>query len=195
MTDRRVTFNFAFNSPYSFFAGRRVDDLLAPLDLAIDALPIYRPASVGGGPDFSSPKMQYLLQDVRRFARHYGLTLDPGPFADTGKACRAYLLADGAGQGVPFRSAIFAARWLEGKDVGAPEMVAEAGAACGLDAAAIAAAMADDSPEAERLGKISVEAETAGAFGVPFFIYGEQKFWGNDRLDWLVRAIEAGAAA
>ncbi len=195
MTDPRVTFYFAFKSPYSYFAGRRVDDLLAPLGLAIDALPIYRPSSAGSGPDFSTPKMQYLLQDVRRFARHYGLALDPGPFADTGNACRAYLVADAAGRGPEFRDAIYAARWLHGKAAGAPETVHGAGAACGLDKAALDAAMAEDSPQATRLGEIVAESEAAGVFGFPFFIYGEHKFWGNDRLDWLVRAIEADAAA
>ena len=28
-----------------------------------------------------------------------------------------------------------------------------------------------------------------GAFGVPLFIYRGERFWGNDRLDWLLRAV------
>ena len=33
------------------------------------------------------------------------------------------------------------------------------------------------------------EALTDTIFGVPFFVYRNQKFWGNDRLEWLLRAI------
>jgi hypothetical protein len=33
-------------------------------------------------------------------------------------------------------------------------------------------------------------AETDGVFGFPFFVYAGQKFWGNDRVEWLVRAIQ-----
>ena len=28
-----------------------------------------------------------------------------------------------------------------------------------------------------------------GAFGVPLFIYRGERFWGNDRLDWLLREV------
>ena len=28
-----------------------------------------------------------------------------------------------------------------------------------------------------------------GAFGVPLFIIRGERFWGNDRLDWLLRAV------
>ena len=33
----------------------------------------------------------------------------------------------------------------------------------------------------------------SGVFGVPTFVHREQKFWGNDRLEWLVRAIRRDA--
>jgi len=28
-----------------------------------------------------------------------------------------------------------------------------------------------------------------GVFGVPYFVYGENRFWGNDRLDLLLAMI------
>jgi len=32
-------------------------------------------------------------------------------------------------------------------------------------------------------------------FGVPFFVYRGEKFWGNDRIEWLRSAIETETAA
>jgi hypothetical protein len=28
-----------------------------------------------------------------------------------------------------------------------------------------------------------------GLFGVPLFVYDEKKYWGNDRIEWLIRDI------
>ena len=42
----------------------------------------------------------------------------------------------------------------------------------------------------EALGRSNQEAEADGVFGIPFFIYQGQMFWGNDRIEWLVREIQ-----
>ena len=66
MGDDRVTFYFAYNSPYAFLANTRIDDALAPLGVPLDRTPVYQP-STGGGPDFNSPRIQYIVQDIARF--------------------------------------------------------------------------------------------------------------------------------
>ena len=33
------------------------------------------------------------------------------------------------------------------------------------------------------------EAVARGVFGLPFYIVGEERFWGQDRLDFLERAM------
>ena len=39
------------------------------------------------------------------------------------------------------------------------------------------------------------QAQTAGVFGVPTFLVGEEIFWGNDRIDFLAEHLtELGAA-
>jgi 2-hydroxychromene-2-carboxylate isomerase len=58
-----------------------------------------------------------------------------------------------------------------------------------LDGVAFLDAVAEDSPYRQELEKINAEAEEDGVFGFPFFVYAGQKFWGNDRIEWLVRAI------
>ena len=34
------------------------------------------------------------------------------------------------------------------------------------------------------------EAQATGIFGVPTFVLDGELFWGNDRLEWLIRRID-----
>ncbi|MGH7855698.1 MAG: DsbA family protein, partial [Candidatus Binatia bacterium] len=95
---RIVKFYFAYNSPYSFLASTRIAKELAPFAVEVDYRPVYSPRT-GGGPDPSSPKIRYIREDVRRFASAYGLRLDPGPFADTRRACLGFFFAKEHGRG------------------------------------------------------------------------------------------------
>ncbi len=187
MSDDRVTFYFAYNSPYAFLANTRIEAELAPYPVAIAYKPVYRPAS--GGRDFSSPRLRYMREDLARFAAAYGLTLDPGPFADTAMACRGFLFADEAGQGKAYHDRVYGARWLEGVDIGKAETLAAIATDCGLDSAAFGAATGESSPLAGALARCNAEAEADGVFGFPFFVYRGHKFWGNDRIEWLAREI------
>src|SRR5262249_33950533 len=72
MDQRTVRFYFAYNSPYAFLANTRLERELAPLHVAVDLRPVYSPRT-GGGPDPTSPRIRYILEDARRFATAYGL--------------------------------------------------------------------------------------------------------------------------
>ncbi len=189
MSENQVTFYFAYNSPYAFLANTRVADELAPLGTTIVYKPVYQPRTGGGGPDMTSPRMQYLREDIARFAEAYGLRLDMGPFADTGRACRGFLFANEAGHGRAYHDRVYAARWLEGKDIGDEATLIAIASACGLEADAFRAAIEEGSPYAQELERCNAEAEADGVFGFPFFAYRGRKFWGNDRIEWLVREI------
>ena len=58
--------------------------------------------------------MKYIFEDFARFAEAYGLEINMGPLADTGKACRGFLFAERSGKGKPCHDRIFQALWLEG---------------------------------------------------------------------------------
>lgn len=188
MTENKVKFYFAYNSPFAFLANSRLAQMLDPLGTAIAYRPVYGPRT-GGSPDFSSPKMQYFIEDVARCADAYGLKPNPGPFADSGKACRGFLFAEQAGEGAAYHDSVFQARWLEGKDIGDDQTLSAIAEACGLDSGAHRDAIEETSSYAQALEQSNAQAKADGVFGFPFFIYQGQKFWGNDRIEWLVRAI------
>ncbi len=190
MNEHRVKFYFAYNSPTAFLANTRIEKELEPLGTTIEYKPVYKPRTGSGGPDFSSPKMKYLFEDVARFAEAYGLELNMGPTADTGRACRGFLFAEGAGKGKPYHDRIYQARWLEGKDLGDDQTLIAIAEECGLDKVAFLEGIKEDSAYALELDRSNAAAEADGVFGFPFFVYNGHKFWGNDRIEWLVREIK-----
>jgi 2-hydroxychromene-2-carboxylate isomerase len=188
---KTVKFYFAFNSPYAFLASTRIEESLADCNCALECKPIYSPSATGAPPPLSEQKLEYFFHDVGRFARAYGLELNPGPFADTGDACRGFLYAQRKGLGPDFRRAVFAARWLDAKDIGNRSVLAEIAGDCGLDPKAFLQALDDPAIE-QALAQSNADAQSDGAFGVPFFVVGEERFWGNDRIEWLATHLKHG---
>jgi 2-hydroxychromene-2-carboxylate isomerase len=185
---KKLRFYFAYNSPYAFLANTRVVRELAPFDVEIEYKPVYSPRSGGGGPDLNSPKLRYMFEDVRRFADHYGIALNPGPFADSKRACLGFLFAQSKEKGRAYHDALYDARWLEAKDIGDEAVLAEVAARAGLDRREFLEALRDPRSEAA-LDASNRDAHADEVFGFPFFIYAGKKFWGNDRLEWLVREL------
>ena len=187
MDRQTVKFYFAYNSPFAFLANTHITHDLAPFAVTVEYKPVYSPRR-GGGPDPNAPRIKYMQEDVRRFADAYGLRLNPGPLADSKKACLGFLFAQERGRGTAYHDGVYTARWLNGKDIGQDEVLAEIAERSGLNRAAFLAALHDARYEAV-LTQSNTDAETDGVFGFPFFVFAGQKFWGNDRVEWLVRAL------
>jgi 2-hydroxychromene-2-carboxylate isomerase len=111
----------------------------------------------------------------------------------------AYLFAERAGLGWTFAEAVFVRRFnLDGcgaADVLDPAVVEEIADQVGLDGRAAVAAHASGEFD-DRQRQIVAASERDGVFGVPFFVVEREgtreTFWGNDRIEHLLRAL-AGA--
>jgi len=166
-------------------AHHRVERLLSRVEVQV----FYRPWFTGVHlPDYESAKVKYVVEDVIRHARAYGLALQPGAYVDLAAACRVFLLARGRGVGRPFNEGVHSARWLEGLDISQPDVLRRIASQAGLSASAVEEALAGG-PWTLALEGEMADGQSAGVFGVPFFEFEEQKFWGNDRLDWLLAAV------
>ena len=195
MEKPHVRFYFAYNSPYAYLANTRIDRALAPLGATIEYKPVYQPRNAAAAEEYMrSPKFRYVFEDVVRFAAAYGLALRPGPFADTRRACLGFLYADAQGRGKAYHDRVYAARFLEEADIGTDETLGRVAEEVGLDRRQFLAAL-DDPRTSAALEQSNRDAEADGAFGFPFFVWNGKHFWGNDRIEWLVRAIEQARAA
>jgi 2-hydroxychromene-2-carboxylate isomerase len=84
--------------------------------------------------------------------------------------------------------------FLEGVDLGEREAVLEAGRRVGIGERELGAAL-DDQQIKDATRALTDEAVAAGVFGVPTVLVGEQIFWGDDRLEDAVAALEERSGA
>ena len=82
------------------------------------------------------------------------------------------------------------ALWAEERDTAQPEVRIAVANENGLDGAALHAAETSVSVQA-LYRQYSDEAVAQGIFGAPIFVLDGERFWGQDRLDFLDRALDA----
>ena len=186
-----VRFYFSFRSPYAWFAFRRIEPALSGLPVALEYVPVFPPEDYQGDNRSNPAKSGYIDADVERFAKAYGLKLCwPEPFdTDWIRPHAAYLFAQDQGCGRAFALAAYSARFAEGRDLGSDDVMREVAEVSGLDPEATIRA-ADDPAMHKRILEGFAHSRKDGIFGVPFFVYRGQTLWGNDRVEWLVRAIQ-----
>jgi 2-hydroxychromene-2-carboxylate isomerase len=179
-------------SPFVYLAGTRLDEIAARHGATV----AYHPLDVGalflrtGGlslKDRHPNRQAYRLQEMRRQARKAGLPINPHPRhwpVNGAPSAYAVIAAQAAGGKVgPLIQAFGRACWAEERDISDPGTIAEIMAAEGFDPALADRGMLT---AAETYARNLEEAAGRGAFGVPFYITdGDERFWGQDRLDDL----------
>ena len=125
----------------------------------------------------------------------------PLPPEDWDTPSKALLYAIQRGKGWAFAEAMCEARWAPGSsgykgkraNIQDPATIAAIADSVGLDGTAcVEAAKHSKELEAET-NAIVAQSEADQVFGFPFFVTADgQRFWGNDRLPWLLRAVQGG---
>src|SRR5687768_16591972 len=146
-----IDFYFEFASPYGYLASTQIDAIGARHGRAVAWHPIMLGAAfkeTGAKPLTETPlKGPYLLHDAPRFARLLGVPFTAPPVmpANSLAASRAciWLEANDPALARRLAQAVLHAHWGEGRDIGAPEQVAEIAAPLGIGRDALLAAVAD----------------------------------------------------
>ena len=87
-------------------------------------------------------------------------------------------------------NAYMAAVWAQERDISKRETIIAIAEEQDLDGTALFNRIEDDSVTKE-FGDNTQEAIDRNVFGTPTWIYKEELFWGQDRLNFLSRAIES----
>lgn len=135
---------------------------------------------------------------LREMARKVGITLDPDTPARIPNTLDAHRLIHWAGiegRQQTVVSALFAAYWLEGRDIGDPDVLAAVAAECGMDGAAVARLLASDA-DASDIQARDADARHKGVNAVPTFLIAQQyvvsgaqppELWGDVIKDLAAR--------
>ncbi len=197
----RVDFFFDYGSPYSYLADR----LLPALARRTGAEVAYRPMLLGAvfqatgnrSPmqDPVEAKRRYGGAALLRTARHFGIpfALNPHFPINTLRLMRAAVAAQQQGAFGDLHPALYAAFWVEGRNLGDEGEIAAVLEKAGIDARALLETAA--SPEVKGALRANTdEAVARGAFGAPSLFLGDDLFFGVDHLPYLERALaERGA--
>ena len=192
----RLEFFFDYGSPYSYLANSRLPALVGRTGAEV----AYRPMLLGGvfkatgnsspAVEPCEPKRAYGGLELRRWIAHLGVPFGGNPHfpINTLLLMRTAVAAQHAGVFEPFHRAVYPAFWAEGENLGEPEVLGRVVEKAGLDARALLEAGGDPEVKAE-LRSTTEEAVARGVFGAPTFFVEDEMFFGNDRLDFVERAL------
>jgi 2-hydroxychromene-2-carboxylate isomerase len=186
-----IEYFFSTVSPFTYLAGRRLEAIAARQGAAVT----YRPldimqlfARTGGVPPAQrhESRRAYRLQELRRQAAKAGvpITLQPAFWpVNPAPSSYAVIAAARAGGDVGGLAHAFTrAVWAEERDIADPDTIRAILTEQGFDPG-----LADRGlfSSAETYERNLDDAVTRGVFGAPFYIVGDERFWGQDRLDDL----------
>ena len=195
-----IDYYFGTISPFAYLAGDRLERIAARHGAAItykplDILQLFDRTGGVRPADRHPSRMDYRAQELPRWADHLGLPLNLKPaFWPVNMAPSSYAIiaAQGAGGGDTggLVQGFLRAVWAEDRDISDDTVIRDILSAHGFDPA-----LADKGlfVGAETYGRNLEQAVEAGVFGSPFYVVREtgQRFWGQDRLDFLDRHLSA----
>ncbi len=189
-----VRFYFSFRSTYSWLALYRLHFIANKLPVDFELIPCFPPPDPGDALNYSDSKRRYVGEDIKRFTDAYGLELKwPEPFdTDWKRPHSSFVYANEQSAGMDFCLNAYKARFSEGLDIGCDDVIMGIAEASHIDPDKALLA-ANDRRIHRSMLKGMVRGNRDGLFGVPLFIYGERKYWGNDRIEWLIRDIYQAA--
>lgn len=187
-----IDYYFATLSPFTYLSGTRPAEIAAKHGATmtykpLDIMALF--ARTGGVPpkDRHPNRQEYRLQELRRRSQLAGLKLNVKPAHwPTNGAPSAYAIIAAQNEGGDVGKLVHnfgAACWAEDRDIAEDAVIRDV-----LEKTGFSPDLADKGlmSSADTFSKNLEDAVSAGAFGAPFFITeGDERFWGQDRLDDL----------
>lgn len=192
----QIDFYFTLLSPYTYLAGPRFAQIAAAHSAQVRYFPVHfgsLAARMGSKAmtEASDAKKDWYSQDLTRQAKKQGLAINtrplywptnPAPASYAVIAAQAAVAKGAAGDLAGLVHGFGRAVWAEERNIAEDDEVRAILVAHGFDANTADRGML---MAAETYATNLEEAAARGVFGVPFYIVGDQKFWGQDRLDDL----------
>lgn len=191
-----IEFFFDVVSPASYLAFTQLPKLAAKTGSDIRLRPFFLPGlfkAAGSSSPITVPaKGKWLMADLARFARRYGVPFRPNQRFPLNSVTmmRAILALAGRPEQERLTAGFFDAMWVSNRDVADIAVLTRIAGDAGVPAAELTAAIADPAVK-QGLIDATNEAHARGAFGAPTFFVNGEMHWGQDRLDFVAEAALA----
>ena len=194
---KTIEYYYSLISPWTYLGGERLEAIarkhgadirykpmmLATVFPATGGLPLAKRAPV---------RQAYRLMELPRWRDYLKIPLNLHPEFFPADERRAALMVIAAAardlDAGTLSNAILRAVWAEDRDIADTATLSAIADGCGLDGQAL---LADSEGDAavETYEANTQDALERGVFGAPTYVYGDELFWGQDRLDFLDRAL------
>jgi 2-hydroxychromene-2-carboxylate isomerase len=192
-----VDYYLTVDSPYTYLGTARLAEMVEAAGASLVCHPVNYgkifPATGGLPlPKRAPERRAYRLMELRRWRDFLGVEFNIEPkFFPVNAALANRLvtaLREQGGDAFALSVALGRAVWVEERDLADRDTLAEIAAAQEQDAEALLAAAESDAI-GERFDADTDAAIARGVFGAPTYAYGDELFWGQDRLDFLERSL------
>jgi 2-hydroxychromene-2-carboxylate isomerase len=196
-----IDYYLSLNSPWSFLGGARLHALAARYGVSVNVCPIDAsqvfPLSGGVPVTKRAPQRQaYRLLELDRWRKFLDipLILQPSNFPNAeAEAARLVAAAGLLGlDALALANAFGHALWVEDKAFAEADVRADVMAGLSFDVAALEA-RAVQAEVTDTLAQFTAQAIERQVFGMPTYVFQGEMFWGQDRVDFLQRALAAAA--
>ena len=196
---KNLTYFFAPQSPFAYLGHARLIALAKKYDAQIEVKPadLGKIFSISGGLPLAkrAPQRQaYRLVELKRWSEHLGLPMNvqpkffpvsPDPAA---RLIIATQLAHGTDAAMTLCGDIMRGLWEEDKNIADPDTLVAMANACGHDGKSLQKSSETASVQSE-YDRFTDEAAAANVFGAPWYVVDGEGYWGQDRLDFVERAL------
>ncbi|MFO1319152.1 MAG: 2-hydroxychromene-2-carboxylate isomerase [Burkholderiales bacterium] len=195
---KTIDYYFSPMSPWTYLGHARLREIARRHGAAIAVKPVDygRVFPVSGGLPLKqrAPQRQaYRMVELKRWRDHVGvpIRLEPKYFpipADL--AAKVIIAAAPAGteRQLDLAEAIMKACWQEDRDISNADTLAAITTSVGMEGAALVADAQSPAAQGE-YDRLTQEAIDRQIFGAPTYVIDGEPFWGQDRLDFVDRAL------
>lgn len=194
-----LEYYFAPPSPYAYLGHARMVALAKQYHAQVEIRPcdVGKIFNVSGGLPLAkrAPQRQaYRMLELQRWSSFLGLPmkLQPKFFPVSGDAASQLIiatqLAHGTDVALTMSGAIMSAVWADEKNIADSATLAALANQLDLDGAALMKSAVMPSVQAE-YERNTENAIAANIFGAPWYVVDGEGFWGQDRLDFVERAL------
>ena len=193
---KTVEFYYDYGSPAAYLAWTQLPSLCAEHDAELVSCPVLLggifKATGNQSPVVIEPKGAWMFDDIERHAAHYGVPFAKNPYfiINTLPLMRGAMWARGKGRLSDYDKVMFDAIWVEQRNMNDVTVIGNTLTEGGFDAGELVAAVQEPGIKGQLI-EATEAAVSKGLFGVPTMIVNGETHFGQDRMDWVARALAA----
>ncbi len=194
----KIEYFYSASSPFAYLGSVRFQSIAKKYNATI----VEKPCDLGGGifpktgglplPQRSSQRQKYRLDELKRWSEFLNIKINLKPKffppKDVHLPSKYIIAANLLGAQIVFGHKILEQLWSEEKDISDEKNIEHISNLFKLNFKVLS-----DLAKSDKVSKIyqdnTEEAVIKNVFGAPSYIYNNELFWGQDRLDFLERAL------